>query len=141
MKKTLTTLATALIMMISFSSYALANSNPLKNVSSSKMVSIYLKATTMGDTEFNQHLFAADFEYQNMANRDKFNKRQYTNFLKANSGVKYDCKITYDILDETANTCLAKASMKFEHFTRVDFITLVHHKDGWKISKVVTTYP
>jgi len=140
MKKTCTTIAGAMLLIATSAFSALAE-NPLKDFGSSKMVSVYLKATTMGETAFNKYLFAADFEHQNMANRTKSDKKRYTDFLKATAGLRYDCDISYHILDETADACIAKAVMKFPAFTRVDLITLNHDRDGWKISKVLTTYP
>lgn len=101
----------------------------------------YLEATTLGSVELNKFLFADDFQYNNTANNDHFNKKQYTSFLKAHKGVKFDCTTAYEILDQTGNTCLAKATMTFKNFTRVDYMTLSHGEDGWKVSKVVTTYP
>ncbi|WP_437921521.1 nuclear transport factor 2 family protein [Sphingobacterium sp. LRF_L2] len=141
MKKTLTTIAAAFIMISSFSAFAAENANPLKNVESDKIVTTYLEATTLGTVELNKFLFADDFEYSNTANGDSFNKKQYTNFLKAHKGVKFDCETTYEILDQSGQACVAKATMKFANFTRVDYITLNQSAEGWKVSKVVTGYP
>ena len=141
MKKTLTTIAAAIIMISSFSSFAAEKTNPLKNVESGKVIGSYLEATTLGSIELNKFLFADDFQYSNSANDDTFNKREYTDFLKAHKGVNFDCKTSYEILDQSGKACMAKATMVFEKFTRVDYITLSQDQDGWKVSKVVTTYP
>ncbi|WDF68651.1 nuclear transport factor 2 family protein [Sphingobacterium oryzagri] len=141
MKKTLTTIAAAIIMISSFSSFAAEKTNPLKNVESAKIINTYLEATTLGSIELNKFLFADDFQYSNSANNDTFNKREYSNFLKAHKGVNFDCKTSYEILDQSGKACMAKATMVFENFTRVDYITLSQDQDGWKVSKVVTTYP
>jgi len=129
------------MLLIATSALSAPAENPLKDFGSSKMVAVYLKATAMGQTAFNKYLFAEDFEHQNMANRAKSDKKRYTEFLRATAGLRYDCDISHHILDETADACIAKAVMKFPTFTRVDLITLSHDRDGWKISKVVTTYP
>ncbi|MFD2594833.1 nuclear transport factor 2 family protein [Sphingobacterium griseoflavum] len=115
--------------------------NPLKVHGSVHIISTYLEAITLGSTDLNQFLFADDFEYRNSANNNKCNKKEYSKHLKANEGVKYDCTTTYDILDETRQACIAKATMQFSNFTRVDYVTLNRTDDGWKVSKVVTTYP
>jgi len=141
MKKTLTTIATALIMITSFSSFAAEKANPLKDVESAKVLTTYLEATTLGAVELNKFLFTDDFEHHNSANNATFNKKQYTDFLKANKGVKFACETRYEIMDQSGKACIAKATMKFDNFTRVDHITLIQTNDGWKVSKVVTTYP
>ncbi|TJZ53349.1 nuclear transport factor 2 family protein [Sphingobacterium olei] len=141
MKNIISTIATALILISSFSSFAAERANPLKNMNSKGIIAVYLDAAALGNTEFNQHLFAKDFEYYNSANEGKHSKKAYTKFLKQNKGLQYNCKTTYQILDESGNSCVAKATMEFVDFTRVDHITLCQTKDGWQVSKVVTTYP
>ncbi|SFS35410.1 nuclear transport factor 2 family protein [Sphingobacterium wenxiniae] len=141
MKKTLATLATAFVMVASFSSFAAESPRPSKESKSTHMIDNYLASSTLGDITWNNALFAEDFEYRNLNNNDQFDKKAYMKFLKENKNKKYNCTTTYSILDENAQTCLAKATMVFENFTRVDYITLNNSEDGWKVSKVVTTYP
>lgn len=141
MKKIIITITTAVMLIATFSSFAGIKTNPLKDFNSNRIVATYVEAITLGNYDFNTYLFAEDFEYQNTANSSKFNKKQYTKFLKQNKGLKYNCETTYAVLDETGNSCVAKATMKFDTFSRVDYITLTRDKDSWKISKVVTTYP
>jgi len=140
MKKTLATIATGVIMISSLASFAAEKTNPLKDAASAKIISTYLESSTIGSVELNKYLFAEDFQYSNSANNDTFNKKEYTAFLKAHKGVNYDCKTSYEILDESGQACIAKATIVFENFTRVDYITLNQEQDGWKVSKVVTTY-
>lgn len=141
MKTTLTTIATAFIIVTSFSSFAAEKPNPLKSAASDKVVTTYLEATTLGSIDMNKFLFADDFEYRNVNNDECVNKKQYTKFLHANKGIQFNCETSYDILSQDGKVCMAKATMKFDNFTRVDYITLNKSEDGWKVSKVETTYP
>ncbi|MFZ4860926.1 hypothetical protein ACL9RF_01940 [Sphingobacterium sp. Mn56C] len=142
MKKTLTTIATVCLLFIGFNSFAMTtHSNPLKGYASTKIVTSYLEAISIGSVDLSKFLFTEDFEYSNTANNSKHNKSEYCKFLKANKGLVFDCKTSYEILDENSQACMAKAIMKFDTFTRVDYITLTNGKEGWKVSKVVTTYP
>lgn len=141
MKKTLSTIATALLMIVSFSSFATTSVNPLKNMDSKAILMTYIEATTLGSNMYNKFLLADDFEYVNTANKGTSNKKEYLKFLKSNKGLKFNAETDYQILDETGDTCIAKATSKFENFTRVDHITLNRTAEGWKVSKVVTTYP
>jgi len=109
---------------------------------SSKTIALtYLEAISRGGIQYNKHLYTTDFEYQNTANDQVSHRTAYLNFLRENKGIKYDCKTTYEILDESGTSAIGRASMTFQNFTRVDYITIIQTKDGWKISKVVTTYP
>lgn len=141
MKTTISTIATACILMLSLNGFAVERSNPLKNLDAKKIVMTYLDAAALGSADFTKYLFADDFEYHNAASNVSYGKRQYMAFLKANKGLKYDCETTHEILDECGNACMAKVTMKFKNFTRVDYITLNRNEESWKVSKVVTTYP
>ncbi|TYR36138.1 hypothetical protein FXV77_09465 [Sphingobacterium phlebotomi] len=141
MKTTLKTIAAALIMVTSLSSFASEKANPLKNVESSMILNTYLETVTVGSIDLNKFLFADDFQYRNVNNNDRAGKKEYIKHLKANKGMQYDCKSSYEILSQDGRVCVAKATMAFDNFTRVDYITLNQGKDGWKVSKVETTYP
>lgn len=141
MKKVLTTIAITMILFVSFGSFAAEKLDPLKDYNSKSIVHVYLEATTLGSIGMNKFLFADDFEYHNTASNKRFEKKEYTSFLNKHKGLKFNCETDYEILDESGQACVAKATMKFSNFTRVDYITLNHSKEGWKISKVVTTYP
>lgn len=142
MKTIITTTLTLCMSFTMFCSLAAESANPLKNRKTTEILAYYVEAITLGNLDFNNQLFTNDFEYQNTSNSpQKINKKTYVNYLKQNKGLKYDCKTTYHILDETSDTCIAKAVMKFEHFTRIDYITLRRGTENWQVSKVVTTYP
>ncbi|EEI93137.1 hypothetical protein HMPREF0765_1274 [Sphingobacterium spiritivorum ATCC 33300] len=141
MKNAIKSIATALILVTSLSAFASENTNLVKTNSVSTVKS-FLEATTLGNLNFNNQLFAKDFEYYTASKpNEKFNKNQYTEFLKNTKGLQYDCITSYQVLDENSDICVAKATMAFKNFTRVDYITLTRSQDVWKVSKVVTTYP
>ena len=141
MKTTLKTIAAALIMVTSLSSFASEKANPLKDVESDMVIGSYMDAVTVGSIDLNKFLFADDFQYSNVNNNDHAGKKEYIKYLKASKGNKYDCKSSYDILSHDGKVCAAKVTMAFDNFTRVDYLTLNQGKDGWKVSKVETTYP
>jgi len=139
MKTTIATIAAAVLMTLSLSSFASTN-NPLKLKGATEILLTYTEATTIGTTDMNKYLFTADFQYENLANNNKADKKAYLKFLKQNEGLTFDCKTKTEILDQTGNTAIAKTSYAFKDFTRVDHITLTQTKEGWKISKVITSY-
>ena len=141
MKTTSKTIAAALIMVTSLSSFASTKANPLKDVESNTVIGTYLEAVTVGTIDLNKFLFADDFQYSNLNNNDRAGTKEYIKFLKTNKGARYDCESSYEILSQDGKVCIAKATMAFDNFKRVDYITLNQGKDGWKVSTVETTYP
>jgi len=141
MKTITSTLVAALICIASFSSFAGTIDGSKSSSPSSLVISNYLAAVSLGDFEKHTLSFTKDFEYYNVENDQKCNRRQYIAFLKKTKNLRYDCKTSYRIMDETSRTCMAKVVMEFDNFTRIDYITLCCLEDSWQISKVVTTYP
>lgn len=140
MKRTIATIATAVLMTLSFSSFANSGNNPLNSKPAKAILSTYVEAITIGNTDLNDFLFTEDFQYENTTNERKYGKKEYVLFLKQNKGITYDCNSNFEILDQTENTAIAKTTMKFKNFTRVDYITLVNSNGSWQVSKVITTY-
>ncbi len=138
--KKITTILAAVLMTISLSSFANSSANPLREKNAKDILLTYVEATALGTSDFNNYLFTKDFQYENLANKDKFGKREYVKFLDSNKGLNYNCNKSYEVLDVAGKTAIAKSTLVFENFTRVDHITLTQTKDGWKISKVVTSY-
>lgn len=140
MSNIIATIITVCTLAFGLNATAVEKANPLKDVNTTKLAHTYVEAITSGHVKYNKHLFTTDFEYSNANNGQTNNKTEYLNFLKKNKGLQYDCETTYEILDQTKAIALAKASMKFKNFTRVDYITMIQAEDGWKVNKVVTTY-
>ena len=140
MKRNLTTIATVVMMVLSLSSFATANPSLVKDHATRNIVSNYLHASVFGKQKIVKEMLADDFEYINTADNSKANKKDYSKFLKDTDNLIYICATTYEILDETGKSAIAKATFKFENFTRVDILNLTETKDGWKISKVITNY-
>lgn len=141
MKRTVYSIAAALIMLTSFSAFAAEKSSPTSLTNSKTLVHNYMAATTEGQSNFSKADLSDNFSYVNANNADQYGKKAYSRFIKKNKGLNYDCVSSYEILSETAEVCNAKVSMKFANFTRVDFITLEQSATGWKVAKVITTYP
>lgn len=141
MKRTVSSIAAAFIMLTSFSSFAAEKSGPTTVSNSKTLVNNYVAATTLGQSAFTKDDLTKDFSYENATNGDRYGKKAYSHFIQKNKGLTYDCTANYEILTETAEVCTAKATMQFANFTRVDLITLTHSTAGWKVAKVVTTYP
>lgn len=141
MKKIVLSLLSAFMMVISLSSFTNANANPLREKDSKSIMIAYVETIVSGYDKYHKYLFTEDFEHYNASSNMKFKKKPYLKFLNDTKGLKFNCQTSYQIMDETGKSCVAKATLTFKNFTRVDYITLNKTDDGWKVSKVVTTYP
>ncbi|NGM62188.1 hypothetical protein G5B30_09700 [Sphingobacterium sp. SGG-5] len=132
----------AVVLTLSLSSFASTTKTP-SGISITYVMDHYIGYLMQGQGTLDERLFTKNFEMTVYAqdNERKINKRQLVRFLKKTKGLSYDCETNYKILDASPRCTIVKASMAFEHFTRVDYITLCLEKEDWKISKVVSTYP
>lgn len=140
MKRNLTTIAAAIMMVFSLSSFANDSMKPSSELTSVSIVSEYLNASVMGNQKNIKNMLAEDFAYVNTANKKKSSKEDYVKFLEETNNSKYNCDYSYEILDQAGKSALAKATFKFDDFTRVDVLTLTETAEGWKISELITNY-
>jgi len=140
MKRTITSIATVLLMVMTLSSFATSNSNPLKYKDAKEILLTYTEAASEGNIEFNNFLFTENFKYSNKANETTYTKKAYISFLNSNKGLQYNCETKHEVLNTSTKMAVAKTTFKFDCFTRVDHITLVQTDEGWKISNIVTSY-
>ncbi|MGO1244929.1 MAG: nuclear transport factor 2 family protein [Sphingobacterium sp.] len=141
MKRKITFIIAAVIMIAAAQTKAITIVNPLKNFKTLQIVQTYLEASTMGNTKFNNFLFSKDFQFTNSAAQKTYSKSEYLKYLSNMKNLQLNCTNSYEILDETEQACVAKVTMNFANFSRVDYITLCRQENGWKITKVVSTYP
>ena len=140
MKRILSTLVIALVMLTSFTAFAGSKTLIDKAFESSKTVKNYLEFINTVDIKVHKNLFTADFEYVNKSNNKRISKKDYVQFLNANKGLQYNCTTKYEVLDECSKTAIAKITMDFGNFVRVDHIALTKEQNDWKISKITTDY-
>jgi len=67
-------------------------------------------------------------------------KKQAMEYLKTNANIDQDCECTSTVLHEDDNTMVQKVEMKYKEITRTDVVTAQRSDDGWKITKVETSF-
>jgi len=101
----------------------------------------YVAVTTEGESAGVEQLFAADFNQKIQATNAHSNSRSaVVKLLKKQKGEKLNCTVSTDILEESADYIVAKATLKFENFTKTDLVTLERVDNDWKVSKSINSY-
>jgi hypothetical protein len=60
--------------------------------------------------------------------------------LKKQKGEKLNCTVSTAIIEESADYMVAKVTLKFENFTKIDLVTLERVGNDWKVSKSINSY-
>lgn len=114
MKKIVLSLVSAFMMIISLSSFTNVNANPLREKDSKSIMIAYVETIVSGYDKYHKYLFTEDFEHYNASSNMKFKKKPYLKFLNDTKGLKFNCQTSYQIMDETGKSCVAKATLTFK---------------------------
>jgi hypothetical protein len=107
-----------------------------------EVIDTYLNAVVHGSTEGINKAIDDDAQFYTVhSNRvSQLNKGQMIAYLKANPAVSQDCQCSGTILQDTDDTFVKKEEIKYNGVTRTDVITAQRAGDGWKITKVETSF-
>jgi hypothetical protein len=139
--KTLKVIAAALL--IAFSDYAAKadNAEPEK-MSAKYATTTYVDAVVYGKIKNFADMVDANATFT-MKRGNKIlshSKKQMVDQLKAVEGVRQNCKVSTTIVENLPDQIVLKVNMDYEHFDKIDLVTLSLTKDGWKITNVASTF-
>jgi ABC-type transport system substrate-binding protein len=101
----------------------------------------YVAVTTAGESAGVEQLFAADFNQKIQTTNALSNSRsEVVKSLKKQKGEKLNCRVSTDILEESADYMIANVTLKFDNFTKTDLVTLERVDNDWKVSKSINSY-
>ena len=60
--------------------------------------------------------------------------------LKKLENVEQNCQVSQSVVQSLPNQIIMKVDMKYETFTRVNYVTLSESNSGWKVAQVSTTF-
>lgn len=112
------------------------------NATKEEVVDTYLDAVVHGDLNGIDRAIDdnAHFYTQHGVRVLTSDKREIMDYLKTNANVDRNCNYNSTVLDQGDNFVVEKVEMKFNELTRTDVITAQRSDDGWKITKVETSY-
>jgi Putative lumazine-binding len=112
--------------------------NPTKD----EVVDTYVNAVTHGDLKGLDDAIDDDAQFNTKRgdNVNTLTKDQLLDALKADAGIRQDCKCTATVLQDMDDTFIKKVEMNYGDFTRTDVVTAQRTGYGWKITKVETSY-
>lgn len=115
-----------------------ANHNSTKD----EVIDAYLNAVVHGNLEGIDNAIDDDAQFNTVRGEhtNTLNKGQLIDYLKASAGAQQDCKCTATVVQDTDDIFIKKVDMNYGDFTRTDVITAQRVGNGWKITKVQTSF-
>ncbi|PTX10238.1 nuclear transport factor 2 family protein [Sphingobacterium faecium] len=136
--------------LIAVSTFAMAAAKPAGDNSKKATVNLstadlaidhYISVMTEGQTAGVEQLFTSDFSQKIHASNDKTNSRsEVISLLKKQKGEQLNCKTSTTIVEQSSDYMLAKVTMQFDGFTKIDLVTLVNDGGNWKVSQSINSY-
>jgi hypothetical protein len=139
--KTLKSIMMGLALLLVCNISKAAGSN-YKGVSKDDAINTYLNAVVHGKLAGVEDVIADGVQF-NMIRGDKvttMNKEQLIGSLKAGENTEQDCKCSKSVVQDNDDATVTKVEMKYTDFTRIDVITTQKVGNGWKITKVDTSF-
>jgi len=136
--------------LIAVSTFTMAAGKPAEDNSKKATVNLssadlaidhYVAVMTEGQSAGVEQLFTSDFNQKVQVSEVKTNSRSAViSFLKKQKGEQLNCKTSTTIVQESADYMLAKVTMQFDGFTKIDLVTLVNDGGNWKVSQSINSY-
>ncbi|MGZ3751119.1 MAG: nuclear transport factor 2 family protein [Mucilaginibacter sp.] len=106
------------------------------------VINTYLNAVVHGKLDGLSNAIDDDAEFKMLrgASVTTLNKLQILSTLKSSENIEQDCQCTKTVLQEDTELSVVKVEMKYADFSRTDVITAQRAGDGWKITKVETSF-
>ena len=139
--KTLKTLAAALLMFLSFSSFA-ADETKSEKLLMDYTVKIYIDAVSHGKMKGLSQVLDSDAKFTFTRNNEIYNygKRDYLEFLKSTENIEQNCVTKSSIIDLNSTQSIVKVMMQYEGFTKIVHISLAKTSEGWKITNISNSF-
>jgi hypothetical protein len=139
--KTLKTLIAAFFLTISASAFAADDVNSEK-LKIDNTLNTYVEAIANGKIDGLKNILAEDMKFT-VARAEKvinYNKAQLLNSLKESENVVQNCSTDYEVVEINSLQAMVKVIMKYEGFSKINFISLDKTGTSWKITSISSSY-
>lgn len=133
-----------LILILIFLIYSCANIKektvPVAKESPSEVVNCYIDALTNSNPTLLKKILNDEFIFQYGNEHKTASKVELLNYItKEIKDCKWDCKTSFEIIQQTSNRCIAKVNFKFHDIVYSDYIILHQSNNEWQIHRSIST--
>lgn len=142
MKTTLKTTIIALLLTVTYQFTKAATPNVNEKLTMRYAIAAYVNAFAHGRFEGLSEVIddSAKFTQTRGQKIMSFSKNQILENFKGLENVEQNCKTTSRIVENTSNLVVYKIQMKYDGFSRVNYVTMTDTGAGWKITNVSTVF-
>jgi hypothetical protein len=121
------------------------NANPINendNLTATHAINTYVDAITRGKLGGLNDVLDQSVKFSMLRGTKvlSFDKKQMMEFFKGDKNVEQACTTNTEIVTSNADVKVVKVDMKFDGFTRSNYVTVANTGDGWKITNVYSVF-
>lgn len=138
--KTLKTILIALLLTVTYN-FAKADT-PHEKLTMNYAISTYIDAFAHGKSAGLAGIIDdnAKFSHNRGEKVISFSKNQILESLVNGQNVEQNCTTTTKIVENTTRFVVYKVQMKYQNFSRVNYVTMTDTGNGWKITNVSSVF-
>lgn len=105
-------------------------------------IETYVDAVSHGKLAGINDVLDDDVKFSMMRGKEvmNFDKSEMVKYLKNSENVEQACTVTTSEVESNDMMAVVKVDMKFDGFTRSNFVTISNTGEGWKITNVHTVF-
>jgi len=115
---------------------------PAAIITRNQAISTYINAMTQGNNAGLSEVIDQSAKFSILRGKSviSFDKADLMKFADQNQSVKQACTTTATEIESNADMSVVRVDMKFENFTRSNYVTMANTEDGWKITNVYSVF-
>ncbi|HEX8577881.1 MAG TPA: nuclear transport factor 2 family protein [Flavobacterium sp.] len=139
--KAIKTLLAAALMVFSLNSFA--NEEPQsQKLKMDYALKTYIDAISLGKIKGLSEILDNDVKFT-VTRGEKivnYSKSEMLNSLKGSENISQNCTTDYSIIEQSATQAIVKVIMKYDAFSKVNYVTMSQTNKGWKITNVSSVF-
>ncbi len=139
--KTLKTIAAALLVVLSTSAFA-SDDTKSEKLNINYALNAYIDAVAHGKINGLNEVMDKDVKFTSTRGLEiiHHDKNQMLNLLKNHQNIEQNCITEFSIVESTPTQSVVKVTMKYDGFSKINYLSMSNTGKGWKIVSVATSY-
>jgi hypothetical protein len=119
-----------------------ANTNDNGDLTKTHAINTYVAAMTQGKLSGLNDVLDKSAAFSMVRGKKvlSFDKKQMLDYLQANKNTEQVCTTSTSVVQNDPNIAIVKVDMKYDNFTRSNYITIANTGSGWKITNVYSVF-
>lgn len=139
--KTLKSLVLGLALLV-ITNVVKADEPVAAKITKNHAVNTYINAMTEGKSTGLENVLDQSVKFSILRGKKvmSFDKTEMLKYAEQNQNVKQTCTTEISEVETNTDMSVVKVDMKYENFTRSNYVTMANTGDGWKITNVYSVF-